>query len=227
MIFSTKFEIMELRKNPELDLEGRRSMFFSIGLAVSMLLVLTAFQWKTDRVIVVMPELEDDESLTFLIEPMATRFEVPKLPKPIKKKMTQPVFITKNDVVKVSKEIKETPVEMDFEPLHDESTSDFVEFVEEMPTPIGGMDAFYKFLSKRIKYPHHEARQRIEGRVFLRFIIDIDGSLTDVEIIKGVSPGIDKEAIRVLSKAPPWNPGRQRYKPVRVRMVLPITFQLN
>jgi len=67
---------------------------------------------------------------------------------------------------------------------------------------------------------------RIEGRVFVQFVVDKDGSITNVEVLKGIGGGCDEEAVRVVKNAPKWNPGKQRGRPVRVKMVLPITFKL-
>jgi protein TonB len=68
---------------------------------------------------------------------------------------------------------------------------------------------------------------QVEGRVFLQFVVNKDGSLTDIKVVKGIGAGCDEEAIRVLKSAPRWSPGKQRGVPVRQRMVLPLTFKLG
>lgn len=98
----------------------------------------------------------------------------------------------------------------------------------EVPSlPKGGIEGFYRMIGSRIKYPKTARRKNIEGRVFVEFLIFEDGSLGDVRVAKGIGGGCDEEAIRVVSLSPPWNPGLQRGKPVKQRMVLPLTFKLR
>jgi protein TonB len=99
--------------------------------------------------------------------------------------------------------------------------------VEETAAPIGGMGAFYEYVGKKIKYPAQAKRMGIEGKVFVEFVIEKDGSITDVKAIKGIGGGCDQEAERILASAPKWKPGKQRGKPVRQKMVLPINFKLG
>ncbi|WKN43552.1 TonB family protein [Tunicatimonas pelagia] len=99
--------------------------------------------------------------------------------------------------------------------------------VEEMPEYVGGMDAFYQYVANEVKYPAQARQQSVEGHVFVQFVVEKDGSLTDVQVIKGIGAGCDQEAVRVVENSPAFKPGKQRGKPVRVRMVMPITFILN
>jgi protein TonB len=99
--------------------------------------------------------------------------------------------------------------------------------VEEGAMPKGGMEAFYKFVRDKLKYPAQARRMGIEGKVFVEFVVNRDGSIVDVKSIKGIGAGCDEEAVRVVQSMPAWNPGKQRGKPVRQRMVLPITFKLG
>jgi protein TonB len=98
---------------------------------------------------------------------------------------------------------------------------------EVMPAYEGGVAAMMKFIQKKIRFPKAPQRQGIDGTVFVRFIINGDGSVSDVEVIKGVHPDYDKEAIRVISMLPSWKGGRHNGMPVRVRMVLPIKFNVQ
>lgn len=99
--------------------------------------------------------------------------------------------------------------------------------VEELPGFEGGMDAFYQYVAKEIRYPLQERQMGVEGRVDVQFVVEKDGSLSDIKVIKGIGPGCDDEAVRVMENAPLFKPGTQRGMPVRVRMVVPIVFQLN
>ena len=108
-----------------------------------------------------------------------------------------------------------------------EMQADIFTIVEEVPEFKGGMDAFYNYVEKEAKYPSQAQRLGVEGHVFVQFVVDKDGSLTDVKVIKGIGAGCSNEAVRVVRNAAPFNPGKQRGKPVRVRMVMPITFTLR
>lgn len=99
--------------------------------------------------------------------------------------------------------------------------------VENQPEPEGGMGAFYEYISKNLRYPSQARSMGIEGKVFVQFVVDTDGSVTDVKVIKGIGGGCDEEALRVMENSPAWNPGLQREQAVKVRMVLPITFSLE
>lgn len=98
--------------------------------------------------------------------------------------------------------------------------------VEHMPEYPGGDEAMMKFIQKNIQYPKMEREADIQGRVVVGFIVDLDGTITDVAIKKGVSPGLDKEAMRVVQAMPKFSPGKQQGKAVRVQYVLPIIFKL-
>ncbi len=99
--------------------------------------------------------------------------------------------------------------------------------VEDMPVFPGGDMAFAKFIAHNIRYPKSAKKDRIEGRVILNFIIDRDGSVIDVKIVRGVNAEINAEAIRVIKSMPKWTPGKQRGKTVKVSYTIPITFSLK
>ncbi len=95
--------------------------------------------------------------------------------------------------------------------------------LEIMPEPVGGSAAWAKFLQKNLRYPDTE----VQGRVIISFIIEKDGKLTDLKVLKGVITELDREAMRVLKLAPAWKPGMQNGKPVRVKYTIPIVFQIS
>ena len=99
--------------------------------------------------------------------------------------------------------------------------------VEEMPQFPGGLGEAMKFLAKNIKYPVEAQQAKIEGRVIVRFVVGRDGSVSDVEVMRGVSPELDAEAVRVVSMMPKWIPGKQRGKAVAVKYTMPIMFRLQ
>ncbi|PTQ94028.1 protein TonB [Mucilaginibacter yixingensis] len=99
--------------------------------------------------------------------------------------------------------------------------------VEDMPQPKGGPEAWSKFLQKNLRYPGMAQEAGASGKVFLSFIIEKDGHLTDIKLVRGAGYGFDEEALRVLKLAPAWSPGKQNGNPVRVQYTIPINFQLS
>ena len=99
--------------------------------------------------------------------------------------------------------------------------------VEHQPAPVGGMKLFYNYIKEKLKYPAQARRMGIEGKVFVQFVVDKDGSLSDIVVLKGIGAGCDLEAKKVLQSVERWIPGRQDGTPVKVRMVIPITFSLG
>jgi len=101
---------------------------------------------------------------------------------------------------------------------------------EELPQRIADAFEFHPWVERAkvtLKYPAQARRMGIEGKVYVTFVVGKEGEITDVKVLKGIGAGCDEEAIRVLSGAPNWKPGKQRGRPVRVRMQLPIIFKLN
>ncbi len=230
---------MKPRKNPKHDLQKKRGLFFSIGLCVSMGLTLTAFEYAV-------PISNDNpyEPPVDLFEGVV--FDVPqtrhKEPQPPKKKqvMIQPVVVASADAAAED-------IEIIFHPEEDDKPQEAIEgidygdddipvevieeapanWAEKMPVPEGGMEAFYKFLRKNLKYPAQARRMGVEGKVFLRFVVDKNGEVSRISIMKGIGAGCDVEAARVIEKYPAWTPGRQGNYPVSVWMVMPIHFKLG
>ena len=98
--------------------------------------------------------------------------------------------------------------------------------VEVMPQFPGGQIAMLQYLMKNIKYPEQAVKEGIQGRVTVRFIVEKDGSISDVKPVLSVHPLLNKEAVRVVESMPKWTPGKQNGKPVRVRFNLPVMFKL-
>lgn len=227
---------MEHFKNATRKLYAKRPLFFNIGLVIAISLCFIAFEFKVFIAEEEKVELPD-EGIVFLSDDIIPTTQLPK-PKP--KKLPE----SKGDVNIV--EVKELPkqekqkeaidIEEELESweglkIPEEKVEDnnvYDPFALEVnPKFEGGMGAFYEYVANSIKYPSYEQKRNIEGRVVLSFVIEKDGSLSQVEVLKGVSEGIDKEAIRVIENAPKWEAGRQRGQAVRVKMIIPIYFQLR
>ena len=96
-----------------------------------------------------------------------------------------------------------------------------------MPGFPGGDEARINYLKNSIEYPQMARESGIQGRVFVTFVVEKDGNITDVRILRGIGGGCDEEAVRVIKNMPKWVPGKQRGKPVRVQFNMPILFKLN
>jgi TonB family protein len=99
--------------------------------------------------------------------------------------------------------------------------------VEETAMPADGMPEFYKYIAKKLKYPAQARRIGVEGRVFVEFIVQTDGSITDANVIRGIGAGCDEEALKVIKDSPKWTPAKNKGVAVKQRLVLPISFALN
>jgi len=224
---------MEAKKSENSDLTKKSTFFFSIGLLITMVLVVTAFEWK-----------QYDESIVDLMGKNTNTFEETLEVPPTEQPPPPPPMVQQPQVIEVpdEEEIKDdSKVNLDVEVTEDtkveeivvqaeepkEETDEIFTVVEESATPKGGMQAFYKYVFDKIKYPAQARRMGIEGKVFVEFVIGKDGTLSDVKAIKGIGAGCDEEAVRVVQGAPSWNPGKQRGKPVKQRYTLPIIFKLG
>ena len=101
------------------------------------------------------------------------------------------------------------------------------DMVEQMPEFPGGMPALIEFLKSNIKYPKDAEKQKVEGKVLVLFIVETDGSVTDIKVAKKVFPSLDAEALRVVQAMPKWTPGKIKGRPVKVKYTLPIMFRLK
>lgn len=224
---------MEAKKTEKADLTKKSSFFFSVGLLVTMSIVVMAFEWRDS-------EKQDVDLMGKSVNTFEEMLEIPptEQPPPPPPQIQQPQIIEVPDEEEIEEEIQ---VKFDVEVTEDtkvqqiviqaeepkEEVEEIFTIVEDPAAPIGGMTAFYKYVGDKIKYPPQARRMGVEGRVFVEFVIDKDGSIQEVRAVKGIGAGCDEEAVRILQTAPKWKPGKQRGKPVKQRMVLPITFKLG
>ncbi|MDN4164697.1 energy transducer TonB [Cytophagales bacterium LB-30] len=224
---------MELKKNPKADLTRQFGLFLNIGLVISLVLTITAFEWKfyDDGSLMNLGQVTDNFEEIVEIPPT----EQPPPPPP---KIQQPQIIEVPDEEEIEEEIEvdldveiteESVIEeIVFEEAPEEEEADQIFQIVEDPAGFpGGQGEFNKFLSKNLKYPSQAQRMGIEGVVYVQFVVDKDGTLTDIKVAKGIGAGLDEEAIRVLKQSPKWKPGKQRGRAVRQSMIIPIRFKLN
>jgi protein TonB len=225
---------LEIKKTEHADLDKKEVFFFSISLFITLIMVLGAFEYKQyDKPVM---ELVSRNTNTFeeMLDVPAT--VIPPTPEVI---VQQPQLVEvpdeqeiEQDVkfvfdVEVTEDTKIQAVEVIEAPKQiEEETEEIFTIVEVSAEPKDGLAAFYQRMAEEIKYPSQARRLRVEGKVFVEFVIGKDGKITEVKAVKGIGAGCDEEAVRIIQNSPPWNPGRQRGKPVRQRMVLPIIFKL-
>jgi periplasmic protein TonB len=228
-------DVLEIKEIRDRKRRQQTSLFMSIGLCLSLLMVITAFQHKfyDKGTVASLGKIDENFEKTVEIPPT----EQPPPPPP-KVQQTQIIEVSNDQEIEqdikvnldieVNEETKvAAPVVVQQAPVEEEKAEQIFTIVENQPEPKGGMTAFYKYIGEDLKYPNLARRNNIEGRVFVKFVVEKDGSLTDVQVLKGIGGGCDEEAVRVIKGAPNWKPGKQRGRPVRVQMILPIVFKLE
>ncbi|PLX07135.1 MAG: energy transducer TonB [Marinilabiliales bacterium] len=225
---------MKSKKTKKADLENKRGIFFQIGLIAVLGIVLLAFEWtNTEERVASLGELGDMEIEEEIIP--ITRQEEIKPPPPPPPQAVEVINIVEDDTeIEEELEIEDTEIEEDTEVEiveieEEEEVDEILPFaiIEDKPGFPGGDAELFKYLQSSIQYPVIARENNIEGRVFVSFVIGKDGSVTDVKILRGVDPYLDKEAERVVKAMPKWKPGKQRGKPVKVQYQIPINFRLN
>lgn len=223
---------MELKKSPEVDLDRNKGLFTLIGLVVVLGILLSAFEYRASNDSVASLGELGNANLEEEIIPI-TRQEEVKPPPPPKPQVIEILEIVEDDV-EIEEELEMEDSEADQNTVveaveMEEETSDEVfqfAIIEDKPGFPGGDAALMKFLGTNTKFPQIAKENGIEGRVYVQFVIDKKGKVTDVEILRGVDPYLDKEALRVVKSMPDWSPGKQRGKPVKVAYQVPINFKL-
>jgi protein TonB len=225
---------MERKKSLKADLENKRTLFLQIGLIISLAITLAAFEWKSYEKREVNLEQRAQSEIPEEIIPI-TKQEEPE-PPPEPPQTTTELNIVENEadveediIIDVEAdddtEVEEyTPMLQEEEDVEEEKV--FM-VVEEQPSFPGGEQARMRYLSNNIDYPQLARESGIQGTVYVTFVVEKDGSITDVRVLRGIGGGCDKEAIRVVKEMPRWEAGMQRGKPVRVQFNMPIRFTLQ
>jgi protein TonB len=227
---------MELKKSQKADLERSRGIFLQVGLVFVLALVFIAFEWSTK------PSDESKDKMvaeaSFEVEEMQiTRREEPK-PEPIQQQQVAEILNIVQDDAQIDDDF-------DFDVEADQNTevqfTGFVEedeefneeevfyIVEDMPTFNGGDPAteFRKYIAENLRYPEIAAENGISGRVIVQFAVSSKGKIVDAVVVVPIDPALDKEAVRVVLSSPPWTPGKQRGRAVKVLYTFPINFVLQ
>ena len=223
---------METKKTKKSDLERKRPVFLQLGLIISLAAAITAFEWKTPDVRgTFLPPRNIALIETDLIPVVPQKKE---LPKPVNTTLMKTVDDIRDNIPKLEITVEIDPdgvVEPYFPPLPKieepevQVDEPFI-IVEKMPVFSGGEAALMRYLAGNIVYPATAKEAGISGTVYITFVVETDGRVSAIAVLRGVGGGCTDEAVRVVSGMPRWEPGKQRGKPVRVRMNLPISFKL-
>ena len=226
---------MEEKKSPKANLENKKLMFIQIGLIISLVLAWAVFEMKS------YDKREIDESLLRQTEVLDEEMvEITKQEEPKPQPVEMPKTTTQLEIVEDDVEVEDIEInaEMDQNEVIEEYVAPEIEeeevveqeifqIVEEMPAYPGGEAKLLDYIQKNVKYPQIAKETGIKGRVFVSFVVEPDGSVSNVKVLRGIGGGCDEEAMRVVKSMPKWKPGKQRGKAVRVSYMLPINFQLH
>jgi protein TonB len=233
---------MQSKKSFKEELKSKQKSFLLIGMFVALGMSLMAFEWasfklehiKVDELVI------DDFNLEPAVEIIQIEMPKPKYIAKVKEREFDPnkdlefkkVDVIDSTIVKNTKVIIDPKIGDDdikiieigndivkIEPIHD-----VADVNPEFP---GGLEEMYKYLGKTIKYPEIERQIGTQGKVYLRFVVEKDGSITDLEVIRSLSDGCDKVALSAVKNMPNWKPGMIKGKEVRVKFTLPVFFKLK
>ncbi len=230
---------MELKKSIKADLENKKNILLLIGLVVALGITLLAFEWTSKPSEASSLGTLDAVQVEEEVIPITRQEEIKTPPPPPPPTVVEILNIVDN-TAQVNADLslfdseadKETfvdvaPIIAAKEEKEEESEAQVFFIVEDMPEFPGGEAALRAFIAKSINYPVIAQENGIQGKVYVTFVVDKNGGISDAKIARGVDPSIDKEALRVVMALPKWKPGKQRGKPVRVSYTVPISFVLQ
>ncbi|MGM9836907.1 MAG: energy transducer TonB [Paludibacteraceae bacterium] len=226
---------MQLKKSQQASLEDKKIIYVLMGFVFVLSVCYVAFEWTEKEV--TKYEVTDTEFLfEEEVEIQQTTQETTPPPPPPAVQEVEVLNVVEDDVETESIEIN-TEDDKDVEvviaapveaPVEEEEEEVVFVVVETMPEFPGGQQALFKYLSENVKYPVIAQENGIQGRVICQFVVNKDGAIVDVEVVRsGGDPSLDKEAIRVIKSMPKWHPGKQRGKAVRVKYTVPVNFRLQ
>ncbi len=220
------------KKTAKADLENKRLIFGQIGAILALAMVFLAFEYKSNE-LMNMGDIQRKIDQT-IIETIPITIQKPKtLPPP------QPIAVKIEVIDNSNKQDKNIFIQAEPSPnepiIHENPLMPAEEAIDEplilvpeiAPEFPGGINALMNFIARNIRYPEMAREQMIQGRVYVSFIVEKDGSVSTIKLLRGIGGGCDEEAIRVVNAMPSWQPGRQNGRAVRVAYNLPIRFSLK
>lgn len=230
---------MESKISPKADLTKKNALFLEIGLIVALGICLLAFEWSSSDKVETMElaaevQAIEEEQIINTQEQMEIPPEMPKIPVlsdiidivDDDIQVNDDLFIDMEDNANIGVEIMEYHAAVEEEVVEEEAIP--FALVEQKPKFQGGdANSFSAWVNKNLQYPEIAKENGIQGRVTLQFTVNTDGSVSNVKVLRGVDPSLDKEAVRIVSMSPKWEPGKQRERPVKVVYNFPVVFQLR
>ena len=231
---------MEIKKSAKADLERGKGLSLLLGLLVALSVVFVGLEWRsavaqaqtTDRGFDAQ-EIEDVMNIEDQQKPDEPEPE-PQQAQQVEIQLPDEIKVVSNDkevikptIISVDQDKPNIPLGTKNVQVDEDVDQTVFEIVEENPEFPGGDKGFTEFLRKNIVYPESAIDNGIQGRVMVIFVVERDGSVTGVDILKGVDPALDKEAMRVAKLMPKWKPGKQQGKAVRTRFKVPVVFRLQ
>ena len=228
---------MEVKKSREADLDQRRVQGFLLGLIVVLAALFVAMEWNSNDSGWAFFEDEDDLDAEMELSPL--KREPDQIPmmlpqeQKVEKKQSEQLHLVENDVElppEHSAAEEEEPEKLDegekpeVVDMYDEPV-DF-RVVEDLPQFPGGASEFMKWLTKNLRYPASAQKRNVKGKVVAQFIVNKDGSISDLEVVQPLDAACDREVLRVLRKMPKWQAGVMNAQPCRTKVCIPVVFNM-
>ena len=227
--------MLDVKKSPKASLEDKKFIYLLVGFVLALSLVYIAFEW-TNKEITVYEDVDTD----FVFEEELDIIQTAETPPPPPPPPAAPVVVEVLNVVENTEEVEAVEIVSEDDeteeiiidvpvaaPIEEEEEEVIFQVVEKMPQFPGGPQALFEYLSKNIRYPVIAQENGLQGRGICQFVVNSDGSIVDIVVVRSVDPSLDKEAVRVIESMPKWQPGEQRGKAVRVKYTLPVNFRLQ
>ena len=227
--------MLDVKKSPKASLEDKKFIYLLVGFVLALSLVYIAFEW-TNKEITVYEDVDTD----FVFEEELDVIQTAETPPPPPPPQAAPVVVEVLNVVENTEEVEAVEIVSEDDeteeividvpvaaPIEEEEEEVVFQVVEKMPQFPGGQQALFEYLTKNIRYPVIAQENGLQGRVICQFVVNSDGSIVDIVVVRSVDPSLDKEAVRVIQSMPKWQPGEQRGKAVRVKYTLPVNFRLQ
>ncbi len=229
---------MELKKSTKANLENKRNFFFLFGLVVALGVILLAFEWTTSPGKAESLGSIQSQEVEEEIIPITREQEIKPPPPPPPPKVVEVLNIVEDDVeIEDELELEDSEADdetvIDVQPVittveEEEVSADYIFLIVEDPAEFPGGDrALYQYISNSVKYPVIAQENGIQGKVYVKFVVNELGKVSNGEILRGVDTSLDNEALRVINSLPNFKPGKQRGKPVKVFYNAVINFQLQ
>ena len=231
---------METKKSSGADLERRRTQGFILGLVLALALLFVALEWNSSDSGWTFFDADDDLEAELELEPLKRDNDEIPMMLPQEQKEEQPkaeqLRLVDSDV-----ELTPEPLPQEAEQIPDPETTaeepqpevvDMydapvdIRVVEDLPQFPGGAAEFMKWLTKNLRYPASAQYQKVKGRVVAEFIVNKDGSVSDLQLVEHLNLACDNEVLRVLRMMPKWEPGIMNAKPCRTKVCIPVVFNL-